>query len=680
MKRCLALLVILILSIPQICSADRNVILANDTLTASINCTSTGASLTLSHHNKSPFLCRQPLFAWNFSDQRGVVSSTDGWASVKSLTFKQTNGVKVVQLTFIKEAMEITSTLQLYPGAGPLRVSTSYKDLSDVPLKSPAESFNLLLTPKDTNDYNLLYVKKGTTNADLLWLNRESLSSNKEKVILCSGSDDRDDFDCFPWFCFQNKSKYGAYFGWEFSGYAKFTAKRSDAGIRFFGGLEPEKFTKKGSVDLPAWFVGLYTGDEDEGANQLHHWWMKYRFPKLNDPLYPRVHYNTWTSLGTAVNGQNCLGQIAVAKKLGAELFHIDAGWYKGVDEWVPDPKKFPNGLDKIADATHKAGMKFGLWTAPNHASMRLYSLHPDWVAYDWIVNTPEAREASNPDAFSAIPMCWGDKPCEDYITGELTRVIKDYKIDYLEHDQPIVLDCRQDARHTHHLGGGQYELVKAYYRTYDTLIKRFPGLILEDCMNGGHMMDYGLMQRFHVISITDCYGPIENRQAVWGGTYPMPPSYCEGYMQDTDQPYHYQFRSFMMGLWAMSADATKWSKVKIEACKKDIAAYKRNRPIIRDGNVYHVLPQPDGKHWDGLEYYHPQKGMGVFFVFRPDNNEPSKTVALKGLNAAAKYRVSFEDSKKSYISTGKNLMTHGVTIVLPQKYGSEIVYFKKLR
>jgi len=649
--------------------------MSNRTTAVLVKPTQDGASLTMTNRaTREAWLAGQPLFAWRFAGDRGSVTSLSGWKSVTVARFSQPNGVQAAKIKLRRSGMEVETTLQLYPANGPLRVSTSYRDLSPEPMPSPCESFALELTPRGPVDF--LRVKKGTTNPDCLGLFRDPVRDGFSNTVLCSGSDDRDDFDYFPWFCFQSK-RSGAYFGWEFSGYGSFAVADRAGKIGFSGGLEPAKFVKRGSVDLPAWFLGLYAGDEDDGANALHHWWMKYRFPKVNDPLYPRVHYNTWTALGTAVSETNCLQQVAVAKRLGAELFHVDAGWYRGVDDWYPDPTKFPRGLKPVVDAAHAAGMKFGLWTAPNHASLRLVGLHPDWVIADWIVNTPEAREASTSDAFAAVPLCWGDEPFENYVNRELARIVRDYDLDYLEHDQPIVMDCRQDARHTHHLGGGQYELVKGYYRTYDRLRKEFPGLLLEDCMNGGHMMDYGLMQRFHVISITDLYGALDNRRAVWGGTYPMPPSYCEGYMQDSpDLPPHYQFRSFMMGLWSLSADATKWSQSKVRDCQEDIATYKQIRPIIRDGNVYHVLPQPDGKNWDGLEYYDSGAGKGVLFVFRPDSATSRKTVRLRGLSAKFTYRVRFQDSGREFTTTGSKLMRDGISVSLPKRFGSEIVRF----
>ena len=48
---------------------------------------------------------------------------------------------------------------------------------------------------------------------------------------------------------------------------------------------------------------------------------------------------------------KNCaLRMIRDSAELGLEMFHIDAGWFRGVGDWYPHPQKFPHGLAPIAD------------------------------------------------------------------------------------------------------------------------------------------------------------------------------------------------------------------------------------------------------------------------------------------------------------------------------------------
>jgi hypothetical protein len=53
---------------------------------------------------------------------------------------------------------------------------------------------------------------------------------------------------------------------------------------------------------------------------------------------------------------------IRDSAELGLEMFHIDAGWFRGVGDWYPDPKEFPRGLAAISDEAHQHGLKFGIW------------------------------------------------------------------------------------------------------------------------------------------------------------------------------------------------------------------------------------------------------------------------------------------------------------------------------
>jgi parallel beta-helix repeat protein len=42
-------------------------------------------------------------------------------------------------------------------------------------------------------------------------------------------------------------------------------------------------------------------------------------------------------------------------------------------------------------------------------------------------------------------------------------------------------------------------------------------------------------------------------------------------------------------------------------------------RPLVSTGNLYHVLPRPDDKVWDGVEYFDPAAKKGTVYVFRPN-------------------------------------------------------------
>ena len=104
---------------------------------------------------------------------------------------------------------------------------------------------------------------------------------------------------------------------------------------------------------------------------------------------------NSW-GVGMEISEAVARKMIADAAALGFEMYHLDAGWFRGVGDWYPDPRKFPHGLAPLAEDAHAHGMKFGLWvdwaqagldTEPGALNLRDPKVR-DWlvadVAPDW--------------------------------------------------------------------------------------------------------------------------------------------------------------------------------------------------------------------------------------------------------------------------------------------------------
>jgi hypothetical protein len=97
------------------------------------------------------------------------------------------------------------------------------------------------------------------------------------------------------------------------------------------------------------------------------------------------------------------------------------------------------------------------------------------------------------------------------------------------------------------------------------------------------------------------------------------------------------------------------------------------------DIKVYHILPRADNHVWTGMEYYESKKQSGVVYIFKPDNNENTQTIKLKGLDKDVNYKITFEDgSNPNIILAGKVLMMSGINISLSGKFTSELMFFEK--
>ena len=107
------------------------------------------------------------------------------------------------------------------------------------------------------------------------------------------------------------------------------------------------------------------------------------------NPNYPLLVNNSWGS-GMQVDETLAQRMIRDSAELGLEMFHIDAGWFRGVGDWYPDPKKFPHGLAPIADDAHRHGLKFGIWVDWTQAALDTepgaLNVH-DPKVHDWTVS-----------------------------------------------------------------------------------------------------------------------------------------------------------------------------------------------------------------------------------------------------------------------------------------------------
>jgi hypothetical protein len=113
-----------------------------------------------------------------------------------------------------------------------------------------------------------------------------------------------------------------------------------------------------------------------------------------------------------------------------------------------------------------------------------------------------------------------------------------------------------------------------------------------------------------------------------------------------------------------------------VKAC---VDTYKAKlRPLVRSADLYHIFGRPDGRKWDGVEYYDPAAGKGVVYVFKPSPTPAAETIRFKGLDAKQRYRIRFEDGTQPLcIRSGAELMDQGLRVTLNGAEASELVFFE---
>jgi alpha-galactosidase len=524
--------------------------------------------------------------------------------------------------------------------------------------------------------------------------------------------------EIIPWMMVQQQqTESGWYAGIEFSGRTRMTLQRNSHSLHGEIGLNPEpgpfrtRLEPQESFETPTIFLGAFTHGADGLGNVLRPWvravlmnpvtWKKSEFPLLVN--------NSWGS-SMDVNQAIAKRMIRDSAELGLEMFHLDAGWFRGVGDWVPDARKFPNGLAVISDYAHAHGLKFGLWVNwaeagvdTNPGSLNVFNP----ATRDWLV--ADVPDNWKPDPFVGRTVDLGVPAMHDYAEREIQRIVTDDRLDMLEHDGYVVAKSCVRTDHPHVPGAYastmlkevsgvdlpirasstdvSYHSVRSYYDIYSQLRRTHPDLLLEICDNGGRMVDFGSAAHGDYFSITDSYDPLSNRQAFYDASHVLPAAMLEDYEMKWPTPrienFLYMLRSGMMGWTTIMQDTTTWTAQQHAVAKKEFAMYKTAlRPLIRDANLYHISPRPDGVHWDGMEYFNPADGHGVVYAFRGSGTSESRHIFhLRGLSAAKQYQLQFHDhTSPDHIASGRDLMNKGLQVNLSLPNSSELIFLHESR
>lgn len=194
---------------------------------------------------------------------------------------------------------------------------------------------------------------------------------------------------------------------------------------------------------------------------------------------------------------------IERAASLGAEYFCVDAGWYAdgywwdSVGEWLPCDWRFPNGIKSIFDRIREKGMIPGIWLEIEVMGivcpildkfddscffMRHGKRVIDHGRYQLDFRSPKVRE---------------------HASAVIDRVVNEYGVGYIKMDYNIEAGVGTETD-ADSFGDGLLKHNRAYLAWLDEIMQKYPSLIIECCSSGGMRMDYAMLERAHLQSVSD--------------------------------------------------------------------------------------------------------------------------------------------------------------------------------
>jgi alpha-galactosidase len=280
---------------------------------------------------------------------------------------------------------------------------------------------------------------------------------------------------------------------------------------------------------------------------------------------------------------------ISAAADVGAEYFCIDSGWYAGLGEgwwdtvgaWTPSEPRFPGGLAVVLDRIRGLGMVPGLWLEPE-----MVGVHSP-VAQQLPASAFVQRDGQPVVEQRRYQLDLRDPAAVKHLNSVIDHLVGSLGVGYLKLDYNIDIGPVPEA----------LEQNRAQLEWLDSVLDRYPDLVIENCASGGLRADYALLSRLQLQSTSDqqdflSYPPIAaaaaaamtpEQAAVWA--YPQP-SFSAGSIAFT-------LCTAMLGRVQLSGHVDQMSPAQLELVAAAVRVYKSLRADLATAVPFWPLGLP---------------------------------------------------------------------------------------
>ncbi|MBP5093817.1 MAG: alpha-galactosidase [Abditibacteriota bacterium] len=507
-----------------------------------------------------------------------------------------------------------------------------------------------------------------------------------DSVFTIKPDNGRPSDEVMPYFNVRNGTGAGMAFaiGWSGQWKADFAANGNSFGVK--GGMEKTHFLLHPGerVRTPAVIaLKLPAGDEDSGYNYMRSFLLKYFSPRAKDGSLVKGPITSSSAMRFEdQTAEHHIRNIALINehKLESEYYFIDTGWgVSPTGDWVHSVgnfdfnERYPEGVAPISKAAKATGRGFVMWFEPERVmkDTYLYNEHPNWLITP-PNNMEERMMYMYNDNFCLFDMA--NDEARAWLTDKVDSMIKEggvtvYRQDFNMFPLPYWLKDERENRQGIH----EIKYVTGLYDYIDTLLKRNPGLIFDNCASGGRRLDIELVSRsFALIRSDFLWDPTAQQCHTYGLNRWIPLTGIGAAttdMYNSRSGYGYNF-----GL------ALIWSNLNDNQWEIAARSYKEEQSIqdFFAGDFHPLTPySTENTVWMAWQFHRKDMNSGIIQVFRRDEAPgESQTYRPVGLKADGKYDVEFaDDPDRDQIMTGAEIMKNGIEFALPKRGSTYVTY-----
>lgn len=566
---------------------------------------------------------------------------------------------------------------------------------SNTPLIKDVKVIDHIFPYSQVGNFILHHAKGSNASAGDFMPLLDTLQINQEIHMMPDGGRGSSDNTAFPFFNIESPSGEGIMVavGWTGQWYAevgqvdKSSVSLASGMARMNLTLYPEEEIRTPKICLLFW----KGEDRMVGHNQFRRFVLAHHTRKINGQFVD-LPLSAGVSRGgpSPCNEFTCLNEsyaIATIERfkqfdIVPEVCWIDAGWYEGGNEWWEgvgnwniDKERFPNGLKPISDAAHSIGAKFLLWFELERVrkNTRFEKEHPEWL-----LEYPATSNKNDTYNYNTYLFDLGNTEARLWLTDFVSDFLEKEGVDYYRQDFNWV-----DGEGSWKMkdkpgreGISEIRYIEGLYAFWDSLLVRFPELVIDNCASGGRRIDLETISRSSPLWRSDhSFGKPDGCQ---NHTYGLN-FYLHLHGTGLFESSVYDFRSSMSSALVLMWDIHSAGSVPV--MQKIVKDFKRLRPYYY-GDYYPLTGTENligDAIWLAYQLNRPEQEDGVIMAFRRGNcEEESLQVRLNGLDPQADYELIDEDSQIKEIKNGEELLK-GVTLTLKDKPGSLLIWYKRI-
>jgi len=448
------------------------------------------------------------------------------------------------------------------------------------------------------------------------------------------------------------------------------------------------------TMQVPTLTMVAYEGGEDEGRNTWRRWYFAHILPRQNGkPMQPKCCMHLFEAGGkpefTGATEENQLAAMEAYRKAGLhpDVWWIDAGWYPcefvwwRTGNWNPNPLHFPRGLKPIGDRCRELGMELLLWFEPERVQKNtLFDReHPEWLLHD----VQDGKDSDD----RLVDL--GNRACCDYVIDLLDGVIKASGVKIYRQDfnrGAISGNAWVQAEEEDRIGARENLHIQGYYRLWDTLLARNPGLVIDSCASGGRRNDLETMRRSVTLHYTDVgYGhhPIKLKQH--RQMFEWIPYFRAHNQNWCAEDGSYDGKNRLPDRYSYYAAMTP-ALTDITECDADgeaIALAREMQAIWREaaghmiGTDYYPLTQcrKSSDDFYAAQFHDPAAQRGMLHLLNGSTAKETRfTVQLRAVEPGLRYRIRSAEQEREWVCTGAELRD-GATVYLEKRTGDVWFY-----